>query len=66
MSDPAEDHILAILEHLGIHAPEEDIPFLKRAFLRQRDLLQRHSRIPPDAEPAHILRPVSGDRSPPS
>jgi len=58
-SESPEANIRARLEQLGIAVPEEDIPFLLRSFLRQRDLLQRlAARIDPESEPAHVFKPL--------
>lgn len=60
MVEPADEQVRDMLKQWDIDVPEEDIPFLRRAFLRQRDLLQRiETSTPTDSEPAHIFRPLS-------
>ncbi|MGB3290393.1 MAG: hypothetical protein WBA83_14065, partial [Burkholderiaceae bacterium] len=58
-SEPTNEDIEATLRQLGIAVPQEDIPFLRRSFLRQQELLHRHAeRLAPETEPAHIFRPL--------
>ncbi|MFW7340557.1 hypothetical protein V0R37_03325 [Pollutimonas sp. H1-120] len=53
-----DEGVQAKLERLGIAVPEEDLPFLQRAFNRQRELLRRQStQLSPESEPAHVFRP---------
>ncbi len=54
----SEDDVEVLLERIGIRVPEADLPFLRRARQRQRELLDEWSKnIPLDAEPALVLRP---------
>lgn len=60
MASQSNENVQAKLEQLGIAVPQEDIPFLQRAFLRQRELLHRHTeQLPPETEPAHVFRLLS-------
>lgn len=57
-SGSAHEFVRVQLERLGIGVPQEDIPFLTRAYLRQQDLLQRQAdRLTPSTEPAHVFHP---------
>jgi hypothetical protein len=52
-----DDDTQAVLARLGITVPAEDLPFLRRARSRQRDLLDEWSAsLPPDTEPALVFR----------
>jgi hypothetical protein len=53
-----DDDVGVMLARLGIVVPEEDLPFLRRARQRQRELLNEWSSfIPSDAEPALVFKP---------
>jgi hypothetical protein len=53
VSDVIQDR----LQQLDIRPPPEDLPFLQRSFLRQREFLRRHeSRLAPETEPAHVFK----------
>ncbi|UYO93867.1 hypothetical protein [Pollutimonas sp. M17] len=57
-SESTNEDMEAKLRQLGIAVVREDIPFLQRSFLRQRELLRRHAeRLSPETEPAHVFRP---------
>jgi hypothetical protein len=50
----------AVLDRLGIVVAPEDLPFLQRTLVRQREFLRLLAQqVPPDTEPAHVFRPVS-------
>jgi hypothetical protein len=56
-----DDDTKAVLEGLGISVPAADLPFLRRARQRQRELLNQWSaEIPSDAEPAMVFKPEVG------
>lgn len=52
------DDIRSRLQGLGITAPDEDLPFLQRAFTRQQELLARTDlAVPKQTPPAHVFTP---------
>jgi hypothetical protein len=58
-ADSDNGDVQAILQRAGIAVPVEDIPFLQRTLVRQRELLGRvRERVPPETEPAHVFRPA--------
>jgi hypothetical protein len=59
---PDDDNVQVLLERLGILVPSDDIPFLQRALLRQRELLRGMSaQVRPETEPAHVFRTTAED-----
>ena len=61
MTEPNDDasSVRAELARLGIVVPDEDIPFLQRTWMRQREVMRTvrvHSE--PDSEPVLVFRPV--------
>jgi len=59
MTNATESEALrATLDRLRIAVPAADIPFLLRAFQRQRQLVDSWSKfVPPQTEPAHVFAP---------
>ena len=57
--DPAreKEDARAALERLGIAVPAQDLPFLQRTLLRQRELMAvLAADVPGDTEPAHVFK----------
>lgn len=59
-SGPGEEDAQAVLDRLGIVVRPEDLPFLQRTLVRQRELLRGEAaRVAPETEPAHVFRPLA-------